>query len=259
MIKTEFGTTISPAKVAKVLWAVAGVLLLLSIAGQFAKYFLGKRHLFGLIEEFNVDEENNIPTYFATVLLLLSASLLALIASAKAKTGDSFTRHWMVLSGIFLFLSIDEAASLHERLMSPIRDLLGVGGWLRFAWVIPGMIFVAVFALSYLKFLFHLPKRPRLLFVLAGCLYVDGAIGLEMIGGHHAEFYRVKSFTYGVITTIEEGLEMSGIIVFIYALLVYISMRASRHQFVFKEPSVDRNLANREVVSGQSHHAMFVK
>ena len=235
MIRIENSTTFSPAKVAKVLWIIAGVLLLLSIAGQCAKFFLGKRHLFGLIEEFNVDKENNIPTYFATVLLLMSSSLLALIASVKASAGDCFARHWIVLATIFLFLSIDEASSLHERLMSPVRDLLGVGGWLRFAWVIPGMLFVGVFALSYLKFLFHIPRRPRIFFTLAGCLYVSGAIGLEMIGGHHAAFYRVNSFTYGVITTIEEGLEMAGIIVFIYALLVYLSTEAARHQFVFEE------------------------
>ena len=235
MTRIENSTTFSAAKVAKVLWIVAGVLLLLSLAGQFAKFFLGKRHLFGLIEEFNVDKENNIPTYFSTVLLLLSASILALIASVKARAGDHFTRYWLALAVIFLCLSIDEASSLHERLMSPVRDLLGVGGWLRFAWVIPGMVFVAAFGLAYLRFLFHFPKRPRLLLVVAGCLYVGGAIGLEMVGGHHAAFYRANSFTYSVITTIEEGLEMSGIIVFIYTLLVYMSTEAARHQFVFEE------------------------
>ncbi|MDV2991298.1 MAG: hypothetical protein N4J56_000952 [Chroococcidiopsis sp. SAG 2025] len=88
----------------------------------------------------------------------------------------------MTLSVIFLFLAIDEFASLHEKLIEPIHSKLNTSGFY-FAWVIPGAAFTFVCLLIFTRFLGHLPTQTRRLFLLAGSLYVGGTLGMEMIGG----------------------------------------------------------------------------
>jgi hypothetical protein len=44
-----------------------------------------------------------------------------------------------------------------------------------------------------------------------------------MIGGWYGESHGMYSLTYGMIATVEHGLEMAGAIVFIWALLVHIA------------------------------------
>ena len=61
--------------------------------------------------------------------------------------------------------------------------------------------------------------------------YVGGALGMELIKGRHSYLYGQKNLAYGVITTIEESLEMLGIVVFIYALLDYIKTYISEVRF----------------------------
>ena len=68
-----------------------------------------------------------------------------------------------------------------------------------------------------------LPVRIRILFIIAGSIYVMGAMGLELVGGYHADTYGVRNTTYVVLVSIEEILEMIGVVIFIYALMSYIS------------------------------------
>jgi hypothetical protein len=53
-------------------------------------------------------------------------------------------------------------------------------------------------------------------------LYIGGAIGMEMLGGYLAYTTGMKSVSYLIVTTLEESLEMLGIVVFIHALISYI-------------------------------------
>lgn len=57
--------------------------------------------------------------------------------------------------------------------------------------------------------------------MLAAAIYLGGAIGFELVGGQHVELHGEENLTYSVITTIEESLEISGLIFFIWALLKY--------------------------------------
>lgn len=209
-------------------WIIAA-LAALSLLGSFSTHALGHGRLLGFVPEFNLNTENNVPTYFSSFLLLASSALLAVIAHVQTPSSH-YRRHWIGLAVIFLFLSIDEMASFHERLVEPMRGLLDAGGWLYYAWVIPGIAFVLLFGLVYLRFWFDLPSRPRRLFSLAGLTYVAGAIGLELVGGWYVDLYE-RNFTYELITTVEETLEMAGIAIFAYALLVYVGYRLSSVTF----------------------------
>lgn len=218
---------ISPWKITRFLTFVVLGLTLACVAGQFSKYVLGYPRLLGFVRQFDFNSEANIPTWYSSSTLLICSLLLALIASAKKIEGDRYVRHWGVLSFIFLFLSLDESASIHE-MANKLRPLLQVSGFLYFAWVIPYAAIVLIFVLAYLRFLLALPAKTRLLFLLAGSLYVGGAIGIELVEARYVSFYGEsiigQDMMFAVMTIVEEFLEMLGIVVFIYALLSYIRL-----------------------------------
>ena len=58
---------------------------------------------------------------------------------------------------------------------------------------------------------------------LAGGLFVTGALGIEILGGHYYDLSGKDSPTYRTLITIEETLEMLGVVVFVHALLLYIA------------------------------------
>lgn len=216
--------TISPRRVYQLLTLVVVCLTLASLAGQFSKYFLGHDSLKGFVRLFYLDYENNIPTWYSSSALLLCSLLLATIAVAKKRDGAHYVFHWTALSIIFLFLSLDEAASVHEITISPLRAALNAGPILHYTWVILGAAAVLIIAVGYWRFLSDLPSPTQRLFLTAGTMYVGGALGVELLGGWYDALYGKKNMMYVMIATVEEFFEMQGIVVFIYALMVYMSL-----------------------------------
>ena len=214
---------LKPRKTAGILSTIVLLLTLAHIAGQYSTYYLGYDNIFGLIPQFNLNSEQNIPALFSTLILLLSSILLAIIAYAVKKTGASYFYHWLGLSLIFLFLSMDESLSFHESMTVPLRKGLNTSGILFYAWVIPYGIALLILIFLYLKFFISLPAKTRKLFIIAAVAYLIGVIGIELIGGRIDEQIGRHNATYVVFSTIEEVLEMGGIVVFIYALMYYIS------------------------------------
>ena len=49
-------------------------------------------------------------------------------------------------------------------------------------------------------------------------IYVSGVIGVEAVSGWHFEVFGKHNLGYNLLVTLEEGLEMLGVVVFIYAL-----------------------------------------
>lgn len=221
----------------RVLVTIALFLVLASIGGQLTKYLTGHDSVYGLVRLFDLNEEGNIPTYFSASLLLLAALLLATISALKRTSGARYALQWTILALTFLYLAVDEGARIHELLIRPTKELLGgkTTGIFYFAWVIPGMAITFLFALFFVKFLLHLPVQTRLFFVLAAVLYIGGAIGMEMIGGRYAEQHGAY-LTFNMILTLEESLEMAGMIVFIHALMTYIEANYAEVRLLF-EPS----------------------
>jgi hypothetical protein len=226
----------NPSKTACILGAVAFILALISMAGQFILYTTGNK-LYGLVLLFDIDAEYNIPTFFSMLLLLFAALLISVIAVLEKNRNASHTIHWAILSLGFLFMAIDEMVCIHERLVNPIRKLLGEGsrGVFNFAWVIPGIALVIVLVPLFLKFWMRLPSKTRFTFLIASTLYIGGCIGFELIGGYYAELHGLKNLTYSMLTTVEESLEMSGIILFIWGLLIYLADNYKEVQLNFHE------------------------
>jgi hypothetical protein len=210
----------------KLLYCI-GFLVFANVIGMISKLVFNHPYCYGLIPMFDFDAEMNFPTFYSSVTLMISSTLLAIIASCHKKAGNPY-RLWGILSIIFLFLSIDEFGSLHERFEAPVLRLLQTSGCLElskiffYAWVIPYALLLFVFVLSYSKFLFKLPKKTMYLFIASGMIYVTGAMGLEILGGIEDRLHSSSSLVYLLLCTIEEILEMLGIAIFIYTLLSYI-------------------------------------
>lgn len=162
--------------------------------------------------------EGNLPSWYASVLPLVCAGLLAWISAGEA--GDR--AHWRALAFGFLYISIDEACGFHE-LLGALFDTRGV---LHFGWVIPAAGIVLVVGLSYLGFLRRLDRATARRFVLAGGLYVAGALLLELPLGWWTEQYGDDSLGYALIDWCEETLEFTGLTVFAAALLARLHGRS---------------------------------
>jgi hypothetical protein len=216
---------LSPGAVTQFLLRVVAGLVVLFVLTQMTVYFLPDyvlRDFFA--DKFNLNYEGNIPTFYSFLALLFSSVLLGEIAHVKNLDNDRYKNHWKILSFIFLYLSLDEIGQVHEDFAIPMQKLLNATGFLYFTWIVPFGFLVAIFALSYSKFLFHLPVSTKKMFVAAFVLYVGGAIGMEMPGGYLASTTGKETVLYLIVMTIEEVLEMLGIVVFIHALMSYIKI-----------------------------------
>lgn len=221
----KLAISISPTGVIRVLTVVVFCLTLAGIAA-----FTFKRLDFPFpaskwfYKQFNIDAELNVPAWYSTFALLFSSGLLAIIAAVKKQECDRYFSQWKVLSLIFLFFSIDEALGIHELFIIPsLRKTLNLSAIFYQTWVIIGAVLVGIFVVKYQKFLRHLPEKTRFLFSLAGSFYVGGALGMEMVGGVLTKLYGRTSVQLAIAIVTEEFLEMVGVLVFIYALMTYIS------------------------------------
>jgi hypothetical protein len=216
--------SLDPSAITRILGLMVCLLIFASIGGQLSTFVFGHDSLKGLIPLFNLRLERNIPTFFSMLLLLFSSLLLAIITLLNWKQKIPDVSKWAILSCGFLFMAYDEAFQVHEKLNRPFRMLLGdinLGGLFVYSWVIPGLLLVSLLGLFFLRFLLHLPAKTRLSFLLAAIIYLGGAIGVEMIGGQYFVLHSNQDLTYNIISNIEEGLEMAGLVVFIWALLKY--------------------------------------
>ncbi len=187
----------------------------------------------------SIDGENTIPAYFSTCLLLAAAALLGLIFLAKRKLSLPYQRYWLGLAIIFLYLSLDECIGLHEIFIGIIQRLFNRNtGVFVLAWVIPFGIFVLLFAMVYLRFLWHLPVKSRYLFVISGIIYISGTLGMEIIGGYYMQ-NNGWNLTLHFLLTVEETLEMIGAITFIATLLDYIHHEFPGLNIAFKAPCME--------------------
>jgi hypothetical protein len=227
--------SLNPSEVARVLGAVAFLLVLGSIGGQLSKFLLGHNNVKGLIPLFDLNGEQNIPTFFSVLLMICIALLLAVIAVLKRKQKTHDASKLAILSFLFLYMAYDEGFQVHEMLIAPVRELLGNGnlGILYYAWVIPGLALVLVVALFFARFVLCLPTATRRAFLMAAALYVGGSIGFELIGGAYDELHGWNNLKYNMISTAEESLEIAGLIVFLWALLKYCKHSFKEVRFRF--------------------------
>ena len=166
-----------------------------------------------LLPRLSLSYEANLPTWFSSSLLLACAVAAGWVAAAH----DAWRRHWWGITAILAWMSLDEAAELHEHLGGHI----GTGGALYFDWVIPAAVIVLVLGLVYLPFMRALEERSRRRLVTAAAIYLAGALGMELPLGWWTETYGSGGLGYGLIDWVEETLEMIGATLALWALVAH--------------------------------------
>lgn len=234
---------IQPSFIIKLLTAVAACLLVASVAGQTMRFIFDHDYVYGLVPLFYVDTERNIPTFFTVLVATGNAMLLALVATHARQQRSTDYAYWFVLAGGFLFIAYDEAFQVHEKLVDPVRALLGNKelGIFYLAWVIPGIAGVILVGLFFRKFLLRLPAWTRNRLLLAAALYLGGCIGMEMLNGAYAELHGTN-YVYTFLATIEEGLEMGGLIALTHTLLGHLARISTKFEVMLISAEVAQDL-----------------
>lgn len=224
---------VRPDALVRFLSVTAVAILAASVAARFAALHVDDALLRKAADFLYVDNEENLPTAFAVLLLLASTALLALVARLERGRRGRWTWHWAALAAGFAAMTLDEAWSFHEKLIGPGRKLLGGGdalGIFYYAWVVFAIVLLVLLVPLFLRFVIELPQPTRNRFLLAGALFVGGSVGTELAAGAFNELHELgreggygpRHFQYSLIATVEEGLEFAGLILFIRALLLYV-------------------------------------
>lgn len=218
--------TIDRAIVTRVLALVAALFVVINLGMQWYRIHAGKEYVSGLAM-MSLDGEHNLPELFSTLLLLGAAALLTLITLLERARRGRDTGKWALLAAGFVCMAVDESLSLHEALIEPVRHLLGGGelGLFYFAWVVPALVLVAALGIYFLPFMLRLPRRTMLAFAASAAIYLGGAVGVELFEGMYREHHAYRTLGFHLLVTLEEGMEMTGVIAFIHALLGHIAGR----------------------------------
>ena len=182
-----------------------------------------------LLPLLNLDTDVTIPTWFSS-LLLLSVAILAVVTwrlTRQLSARRTLDHFWLVIAATFLLLSIDEVARIHETIGTKLAAKLAgkTTGLLYYNWVILGVPFAALFAAASIPFLIRLPKAIAIAFVTAGLLFLSGAVGVEMFNGKQSELHGDENIRYVLGTALEEFLEMSGVGLFLVAMVHHIQSK----------------------------------
>lgn len=204
---------------------IVTLIVILGLSSYIFSYMTGHNSLLGFLRLLDVGSEQSIPTYFSLLNIFLSSILIFIIYWYEKVNNHKGFKYWLFLSILFLLLSIDEGASIHEIFgkvhiyliehgLAPA--LLGTANWLPF-----GVLFVLIVGIILLPFFKLLSRDTLYYFLFSGSVFIIGAIGFEFAGTVMVATGFVDSKTdliYLIRRIFEEGFEMYGIAIFNYAL-----------------------------------------
>lgn len=217
--------TLSAQRIFRLLLLILGFLVTAHIVTQSVLRYLHPSWGVELMLRWDLEQEISIPTWYSHSLLLTAAVLLTIIAADQWHARARQKRYWAALAVIFLYLSIDEGASLHELAVRPVTKALNIqNSFLVLAWIIPAAALLCVFFVVYFRFWWSLPAAIRILFAAAAAIYLGGALITESMSSAYAARYGIDNFGMSLMRVLEEGLEICGVSVFVYALLRYAAV-----------------------------------
>lgn len=182
-----------------------------------------------------LDGETSVSTWFSIGVLLALASTFAVIAVLVRSSGAPAGRFWL-LAGVVLYLSVDESVSLHEEFGRITGQFVSRAALGTFTWVVPGALLALVVGALLLRVARGLPSRLRWRLVVAGAVYLGAALVLEALSGTVTDSVCTSgtcgeagvNAPYTVISTLEECLEMVGVLLALRAALLQLRLTAGR-------------------------------
>lgn len=170
--------------------------------------------------------EQNLPTWFAVLVLGLAAAVHLLAACLARVARQPVWRLWVVSAVVIAAMSLDDATSLHERL-DGLGRAAGADSF-PFAWVIPGAVLGLAVAASLILLARRLQGAARWAIVAGLALLIGGALGMETVNGAILEA-QGPSRWFVVGTHLEELAEMIGGVLLLRGGLAALAVRAARN------------------------------
>jgi len=207
------------SKLRPLLFGALGLVTAAGVAVELARVagMLSRRSV--LLRLLSLSHEQNLPTLYTAFLLLCCALLAALSGAAARARGGGFVAHWWVLAIGFAYIAVDEILMIHEGAGALVFLVTGPSfrprGALHYVWVVPAALVVLSVGLAFVPFLRRLPPRIRNGFLIAGGIYVGGAVGMELPLGYWVEVAGTNSLGYALIDALEESMEMLGLSLFV--------------------------------------------
>jgi len=213
--------------------SVVAILLLLSAGVYAVREFRDLGRQDRVAQFFDVGDEGSLPTAFSSFNLLLGAALAFLVQRAAVR----YRRYWGALSLLLVYLAIDEACQLHERVFPALGPTVpGMDGeQLPIPWIPFALAAVLLIGGAFIPFLLGISRRTAVFLVVGGVVYIVGAVVFEWVGfwmlAHGTER---GDLIYSVRRLAEAGLEMYGVVIVNVTLFRELAGRS----FVF-EPGSD--------------------
>lgn len=210
-----------------ILWLLAGVFVLLSLhlVFQYLNFVVyGEKHgqIFEISNRVDMDDEVSLPTWFSQFVLLLIGAVgwfLAWLESDRLKKVI-----WSSIGFAGVLFSIDEVSSLHEFVLQSIHLIFygeappssALNAW----WFVLPFVAIVAGILGFIA-IKKLPVNIWMLMITGGVIYIIGGGGVDLISNDYAK----NTFLYqGILTGLEETLELTGSLLILYASLRYLEI-----------------------------------
>jgi len=218
--------TLSSRTLPRLLVVIVLVLLAVHLGLQWDR-FHGSRTPWEIQQLFDLDEEQSVPNWYSSAALGIAAALAAAIAGRARRLRDVDAGRWSTVAWILLYLCFDEVAGLHET----VNSLSSI------SWTVPFGLIAVVVGWWMLPWVLRLPTPTRNGLIVAGVVYVGGAVGIEMISSHFYDESNKRQFLYALNTVVEEGCEMLGVVIAIRTLLTHMERTAGTATITLDTPA----------------------
>lgn len=164
--------------------------------------------------QFNLGNENNLAAWWSGALLAVIALCASDGAYSETNKRNGTAKAWLVISGVFLFLSADEVGSLHERL-SLLGKAVGVGSWGLL--LLLGTVLAALMGWSLLRLWLAGGSQRRKVWPISFALALFGLVVLQEFVEHAVAWN--GEFVNSLRLILEEGTELIALLILFRVVL----------------------------------------
>jgi hypothetical protein len=217
--QSAFRLTYTAAAARRLLWILLSVEVLLTAAYILTRIIAPATPWGALRGFFNVDQEVSIPTWFSAAQLFA----LAIVVLSQAAEAAELRTLLIVIGCAFLFLSMDEAAAVHDSFFKAAQN--AKIPWLKgveyLAWMVPYTVAAVIGLLIGLRpalIMWCRFRRETLCIALGAAIFVGGGMGMEMVT--HVLYMIAVNARFYLAVAAEEFFEMAGVSVMLYGFLL---------------------------------------
>lgn len=214
---------LTPDRLARVLTITLATLLVFHGLALLVSHGFGYQVAKGFVPLFHLDFEANLPTLYAFILLL-SCAATAAWTGALERARPRHRRAWFLVAVLFVLIAADEVFGFHEQIGDFLFAEYGEAGLPLIVRSAPYSIVVLALSVVMLRWFLELDRPAQLRLVLAGAVFLTGAIGFEYLGSYYydhlppdREVYR--TLTGDLLATAEEACEFAGASIFLHTLV----------------------------------------